>query len=174
VPAMLRPSRAMAPILLLCGSVASGCRETPSAGPTADLAAPHAPTETLSLSFEELYPTFLWRKSMSEGEKAQLWTRYRGRWVRWEGVIASITDKGLTIRHLLATTTFDVSLTCETNVLPTIKAKYAVGDRVRYVGLLESYDDIFRTMYLRHCAVLTKVPPGDLGIPADMSHAVLP
>jgi len=140
-------------------------------GPTADLAGAHEAAETLSVTFEELYPTFLWRKSMSQGDKASLWSRYRGRWVRWEGVLASITSKGVTLKQLRSTMTFDVSLTCEAAAIPTLATRFAPGDRVRYVGMLDSYDDIFRTLYLVHGAVIEKVPHGDLGVPADMAHA---
>jgi hypothetical protein len=139
--------------------------------PAADLAVAHAAAETLDISFEELYPTFLWRKSMSQGEKASLWNKYRGRWVRWEGVVTSITSKGVTLKQLRSTVTFDVSLTCEAAALSSFKQRFASGDRVRYVGMLDSYDDIFRTLYLSHGAVIDKVPHGDLGVPFDMAHA---
>ena len=147
----------------------AACREHASA-PPADLATAHAAAETLAVSFEELYPTFLWRKSMSQGDKASLWNNYRGRWVLWEGVVASITNKGVTLKQLRSTVTFDVSLTCEAAALATLKQRITSGDRVRYVGMLESYDDIFRTMYLAHGALIDKVPHGDLGVPFDMAH----
>jgi hypothetical protein len=140
------------------------------AAPKLDLASAPARAEFASVSFEELYPTFLQRRSMSLGEKSTLWSRYRGRWVRWEGVLASFNDKGVTLRQLLSTVTFDVSLTCERAAIATLQSRFAVGDRVRYVGMLDSYDDIFRTLYLAHGAVVEKVPHGDLGVPADMAH----
>jgi hypothetical protein len=130
------------------------------------------PVTYLDASFEELYPEFLWRKSMSQGEKAAQWGKIRGRWVRWEGVIASFTNKGVTMKHLLTTVTFDVSLICEQSVIPKLKQRFAVGDRVRYVGRLDSFDDIFRTMYLQHGVVLEKLAHSDLGVIADMAHPV--
>jgi hypothetical protein len=134
-------------------------------------APPRKDGEVLSKSFEELYPTFLWRKSMAEGEKSSLWQReYRGRWVRWEGIITSFTTHGATFKHLLTTTTFDVSLTCDNNALKLAKSRFAPGDRVRYVARLDNYDDVFRTMYLTNGAIVEKVPPGDLGVPLDMSR----
>jgi hypothetical protein len=158
---------------LLAIALTAACQErSPASNPGTDLLAPRAGAETTTVSFEELYPVFLWRKSMSQGDKASLWNRYRGKWVRWEGVIASITNKGITLRQLRSTVTFDVSLTCEASVLPTLH-RFQPGDRVRYVGMLDSFDDIFRTLYLSHGAVLDKVPDGDLGIPADMAHAAL-
>ena len=159
------------PALVLAALAWMGCDERENGRPSSpDLTT--RGVETVAATFEELYPTFLWRKSMSEGEKASLWTRYRGRWVRWEGVIASVTDKGITLKHLRTTVTFDVSLICEASVMVTLRQRFAVGDRVRYIGMLSSYDDIFRTLYLTHGAVLEKVPHGDLGVPADMAHAV--
>jgi hypothetical protein len=141
-------------------------------GPAADLAGAHPRAEFLNVTFEELYPTFLQRRSMGLGEKSTLWSRYRGRWIRWEGVLTSFNDKGVTLKQLLSTVTFDVSLTCEAAALPTLKSRFAVGQRVRYVGMLDSYDDIFRTLYLLHGAVVEVVPHGDLGVPADMAHPV--
>lgn len=152
-----------------CGN---GCAEN-AAGPNSDLAGHEAAgVDILPVTFEELYPTFLWRKSMSQGDKASVWNQYRGHWVRWEGVIASITNKGLTLKQLRSTVTFDVSLTCELSIVAGLKQRFSVGDRVLYIGMLESYDDIFRTMYLGHGAVVAKVPHGDLGVVADMAHPV--
>ena len=147
-----------------------GC-EHGAAPPTPTSASPPAKAEPMPKAFEELYPLFLARKSMSQGEKASLWaTQYRNRWVTWEGVIGSFTDHGLTLKHLRATSTFDVSLTCDTATVAALKTRFAVGDRVRYVGSLDSYDDIFRTMYVNHGAVLERVPNGDLGVPADLGR----
>ena len=158
--------------LVLVTLALGACRDHGTAA-RGDLATiEHAHAQFLDASFEELYPTFLWRRSMSEGEKSTLWSRYRGHWVRWEGVLMSFNDKGVTLKQLLTTVTFDVSLTCEKTALETLKARFAVGDRVRYVGMLDSYDDIFRTLYLSHGTIIEKVPHGDLGIPADMAHRV--
>jgi hypothetical protein len=147
--------------------LAAGCEEQIPL-PTGDMAK-HVAAETLDIRFEELYPTFLYRRSMSQGDKSNQWSKYRDHWVRWEGVITSITNKGVTFKHLRQTVTFDVSLTCEANALKIAKERYAPGDRVRYVGMLSTFDDIFRTMYLTHGAVIEKVPHGDLGVIADMS-----
>jgi hypothetical protein len=138
-----------------------------------DLAIPHRGVEMLPYTFEELYPTFLYRKSMSEGDKSALWSRFRGRWVRWEGVMTSITDKGITIKHLAQTSTFDVSLICEADARKSIRQRFTPGARVRYVGMLDSYDDIFRTLYLTHGTVIEQLPNADLGVIADMTGTPL-
>ena len=100
-------SRIAAAALGCC--LAAGCEEALPPMPTGDLAK-HAAAETVDLRFEELYPTFLYRRSMSQGDKSSQWSKYVDRWVRWEGVIASISSKGVTIKHLRQTVTFDVSL----------------------------------------------------------------
>jgi len=149
---------------LLCGCP----RQTHSAVEDAAVASP-AP-EFSKKRFEDLYPIFLVYSSMPQGEKARLWTELRDKWVRWEGVIASFNNRGVTIKELLTTVTFDVSLTCETPYAKTLRSRFQVGDRVRFVGRLDSYDDVFRTMYLTHGAVLEKLAPGDLGVPADLAR----
>ncbi len=160
----------LVPACVLLGVLAlSGCPDAEAPMPGSPVAAPHASVEFLELRFEELYPIFLFRRSMSQGEKANQWSKYRDRWVRWEGVITSVTKKGVTFKHLRSTVTFDVSLTCEASSLKLANERFAPGDRVRYVGRLSSFDDIFRTMYLSHGAIIEKVAHGDLGVPADLS-----
>ncbi|MEO6954697.1 MAG: hypothetical protein ABI321_23055 [Polyangia bacterium] len=130
-----------------------------------------SPTSQLTdVAFEELYTVFLAGRATPTGDKAGLWTGYRGRWVHWEGVLASFTDNGVTLKQLRTTSTFDVSLLCESRVSQRLKERFAVGDRVRYTGRLDSFDDIFRTLYLTHGAVLEKVAQGDLGVPYDMTR----
>lgn len=146
------------------------CACSRSTPPEAAFTPPATAPEFTKRSFEELYPIFLVHSSMGPGDKARLWNDLRDRWVRWEGVIASINDKGITLRQLLTTVTFDVSLTCETPTVASLKTRFHVGDRVSYVGRLDSFDDVFRTLYLTHGAVLAQVPQGDLGVPADLAH----
>jgi hypothetical protein len=52
----------------------------------------------------------------------------------------------------------------------TLPKRFAPGDRVRYVGRLDSFDDVFRTLYLKNGAILEKLPKADLGIPADLAR----
>ena len=40
-----------------------------------------------------------------------------------------------------------------------VRARYHVGDIVTYVGRLDSYDDIWRTLYLVNGSVLAPAPP---------------
>ncbi len=122
------------------------------------------------VAFEELYTVFLAGRATPTGDKAGLWRGYRDRWVRWEGVLTSFTDNGVTFKQLRSTASVDVSLICEGRARQHLKERFAVGDRVRYTGRLDSFNDIFRTLYLTHGAVLEKVPQGDLGVPDDMTR----
>jgi hypothetical protein len=123
------------------------------------------PVEFVAESFDELYPIFLVRRSMPQGEKSRLWmTRYLGRYVRWTGIVRSFTASGVTLKHLPSTVTFDVSLWMEADQLVRLRKKYKKGDRLTYVGRLDSYDDIFRTLYLAHGLVVETAAP-DGGAP---------
>ena len=155
-------------VLLLTGCNRVSPVSTPEAAPTQPV-----PPQFASIAFEELYTVFLAGRATPTGDKAGLWTHYRDRWVRWEGVLTSFTDNGVTLKQLLTTTTFDVSVTCESRASQKLRERFAVGDRVRYTGRLDSFDDIFRTLYLTHGAVLVKVAQGDLGVPDDMTRGGL-
>jgi len=45
-----------------------------------------------------------------------------------------------------------------------VRAKFHVGDIVTYVGRLDSYDDIWRTIYLVNGSVLGLAPMQDMGL----------
>jgi hypothetical protein len=45
-----------------------------------------------------------------------------------------------------------------------VRARYHVGDLVTYVGRLDSYDDIWRTLYLVNGSVLSLAPDQDIGL----------
>ena len=139
--------------------LAAGCKNAAERTPIPDA----APVEFVPESFAELYPIFMVRRSMPVGEKAHLWsTKYLGRYVRWSGTIRSFTPNGVTIRELPQTITFDVSLWMENGQMAELKRRYQKGDRLSYVGRLESYDDIFRTMYLGHGLIVELPPDGGL------------
>ena len=97
--------------------------------------------------------------------KAALWAeRYYRRWVRWTGTIRSFTPNGITVRQLPVTTTFDVSLWVNNAERAAVRERYHVGDVVTYVGRLDSYDDIWRTMYLVNGSILGVAAIQDLGL----------
>src|SRR5690242_9699833 len=128
---------------------------TVAAAPASSAARDGGPLEMLEVPFEELYPIFLVRHSMPLGEKAALWhERYFGKWVRWTGVLRSFTDNGITLRQYRPTVTFDVSLWVEAAQRPLLRKLLRPGARVTYIGRLDSYDDVFRTLYLTHGAVI--------------------
>ena len=99
-------------------------------------------------NFDALYSMFLLRK-VAPGPKAAAWGRFYHRWVRWTGTLVSFTVNGATFKHLDSTVTFDVSLYVEPAARPRLH-RFKPGDRVTYVGQLDSYDDVFRTLYLVH------------------------
>jgi hypothetical protein len=117
--------------------------------------------EFVDVTFDQLHPIFL-RHKIGQGPKAALWAeRYHRRWVKWTGRIRSFTVNGITLRQLPVTSTFDVSLWVNNAERPALHAHYKVGDVVTYVGRLDSYDDIWRTMYLVNGSVLGLGPAQD-------------
>jgi hypothetical protein len=145
------------------------CNEKPitggGAGPKGATFGAEAAPEVIDVDFAYLHPIFLQHK-IGQGPKAALWAeRYHRRWVRWTGRIRSFTANGITLKQLPSTSTFDVSLWINNSERDAVRARYHVGDLVTYVGRLDSYDDIWRTLYLVNGSVLTSAPPvADLGL----------
>jgi hypothetical protein len=135
---------------------------------TASSPSPSGALEFIGQSFADLYPVFLTRK-VKPGPKAALWREYYGRWVRWDGIVRSFTANGITLKQLPQTVTFDVSLWIEGAQRGDLRKRIHVGDLVSYVGRLDSYDDVFRTLYLVHGAIIADLgkPPPDWGKPPD-------
>ena len=112
-------------------------------------------------SFEQLYPVFLLRK-IAPGTKAALWDRYQGKWVHWTGKLIAITQAGALVKMRADTVTYDVSLRLE-DIGRVHLTRYRVGDSVSFVGTLDRFDDVVRTLYLAHGDVPPPGPgPGDL------------
>jgi hypothetical protein len=144
--------------------VACRARETgaPSSGDMVFLPG-EGPTEFIDDTFEFMYPIFL-RHTIAEGPKAALWAaHYHRRWVRWVGRIRSFTPNGITLRELPVTATFDVSLWVNNDERAAVAARYHVGDVVLYTGRLDSYDDIWRTLYLVNGSVIGLADARDAG-----------
>lgn len=156
-PARSRTSTALVAALFVAGLAA--CDDSikgRGAGPDGAVFGGDAPPQFVDDEFAQLYPIFLQHK-IGQGPKAALWAeRYRGRWVRWTGRIRSFSANGITIRQLKATSTFDVSLWLNNNERKAVEQKYKVGDVVTYVGRLDSYDDVWRTLYLINGSVLQR------------------
>jgi hypothetical protein len=136
--------------------LSTGC-SGPSENPPPLAAAPPAhdgsAVEFVNVTFQDLYPLFLMRR-IKPGPKAALWQRYVGRWVRWTGTLVSFTANGVTFKQRPETVTFDVSLWIEALDRAALKRRVKKGDRVVYIGQLDSYDDVFRTLYLQHGSIL--------------------
>jgi hypothetical protein len=128
---------------------------------------PHAPSfdggpiQFIDEDFNALYPIFCMRRSMPLGEKSALWmSRYYGKWVRWTGRIMSFTANGITVKQGTQTVTFDISLWLEADQQALLsQMNLKKGDRVTYIGRLDSYDDIFQKLYLTHGAVMAQPDP---------------
>jgi hypothetical protein len=144
------------------------CREKPieggGAGKNGATFGAEAAPEFIDVDFAYLHPIFL-RHKIGQGPKAALWAeRYHRRWVRWTGRIRSFTANGITVRQLPITSTFDVSLWINNAEREPLRAHYKVGDLVTYVGRLDSYDDIWRTLYLVNGSVLSLAADQDMGL----------
>jgi hypothetical protein len=119
-------------------------------------------TQYVDVTFDTLHPIFL-RHKLAQGPKAALWAeRYHRRWVRWTGRIRSFSPNGITVKQLAVTSTFDVSLWINNDERGAVRARYKVGDEITYVGRLDSYDAIWRTIYLVNGSVLG-LATADLG-----------
>ncbi len=143
-------------LLLLVAACNEGEPSGGGAGPQGATFGAEASAEFIDVTFEFLHPIFLHHK-IGQGPKAALWAeRYHRRWVRWTGRIRSFSANGVTIREMAATSTFDVSLWINSSEREAIRARYQVGDVVTYVGRLDSYDDVWRTLYLVNGSVLQR------------------
>jgi hypothetical protein len=126
---------------------------------------PHSPSfdggaaEFIRASMDDLYPIFCEYRSMSQGDKAGLWAReYFGKWVRWTGRLRAFTKDGIAVAQRPGTVTFDVSLWVDDRAdLAALAQSYKPGDRITYIGRLDSYDDVFQKLYLSHGAILEHV-----------------
>ncbi len=160
----MRPVAALCLVALALAACDDGLRR--SHGPARDggVFGAEATPEFIDVDFAYLHPIFL-RHKIGQGPKAALWAeRYHRRWVRWTGRIRSFTANGITVKMLPVTSTFDVSLWVNNNERAAVRARYKVGDVVTFVGRLDSYDDIWRTLYLVNGSVLGLAPVQDLGL----------
>jgi hypothetical protein len=138
----------------------AGCeRATPPAAPAIqalpDLGSAAEDRLFIPLLFEDLYAEMFPRIRLRDGERAPRWLRYRGKWVRWTGTLASITQGGATVRMLPQTVTFDVSMQMDEGGRARVR-QFHVGERVTVIGRLETQDDVIRTFYLVHGDVVPK------------------
>jgi hypothetical protein len=162
---LLRRLRPVGIALLL--ALVPGCHDhgPPPAVVAGDLAmfGGESPPVFIDDTFEFMYPIFL-RHKIAQGPKAALWAdRYYRRWIRWTGRIRSFTVNGITLRQLPTTSTFDVSLWINNDERAAVRSRYRVGDVVTYVGRLDSYDDIWRTLYLVNGSVIGVADAHDAG-----------
>ena len=151
-------------LLIACRSEAPPAqRIVPSEAVRQPALGDNAKVEFVTDPFDRYYDLFL-RRTIPAGEKATIWNSYRGRWVRWSGLIASFSRDGITVRMRPLTATFDVSLRLTVADRTAALARYHVKDWVTFIGRLESYDDIFRNIYLGNGQIVGKTSaPADGG-----------
>jgi hypothetical protein len=155
-------------LLVALALFGASCDEKPlvggGAGKNGATFGAEAPPEFLDVEFDFLHPIFL-RHKIGQGPKAALWAeRYYRRWVRWTGRIRSFTANGVTVKQLPVTSTFDVSLWVNNSERAALRTRFKVGDIITYVGRLDSYDDVWRTMYLVNGSVIGVAGQQDLGL----------
>ncbi len=102
--------------------------------------------------FDRFYELFL-RHTINDSQKASLWQKYAGRWVRWTGKLISFSQSGITIQMRESTVTFDISLRMSAADRAAAEKRLHPGQRVTFIGRFQSYDDIFRTLYISNGAV---------------------
>lgn len=144
--------------LLLGGLLLGACDKDPPppaapASAPASTAAPE-PNDVVDVGFSEIYQVFLYR-TLNTQTKAERWaSQYKNRWIRWTGQLAAFSGSGLKIRHIQSTITFDVSLVVNEPQRSQLKRQLQVGGYYTYMGRLDRFDDLFRTLYLDQGVVL--------------------
>jgi hypothetical protein len=113
--------------------------------------------EFTSAGFEELHDRFLMPWHGTPQDRAALWARYQGKWVRWRGKLVSFTPSGATFKLLPSTLTFDVSAIFDADARRRLHA-WRIGDQVPFIGRLDEANDLNQTFYLVHADVPTPPP----------------
>lgn len=147
----------------------------PSAGQPATVAPPPAPPPPppsdaemlrpvfIDAGFDIVHQTFL-QYGLTSIERSEVWSRfYKNRWVHWTGQLVKVSAAALLFRQLGATSSYDV-LVRVPRIEPSMRTHLAVGRIYNYVGRLDSYDDMFRTIYLEQGQLFDAGPEGVPGV----------
>jgi hypothetical protein len=156
---------------LVSGALAGALGACKDAGPVispAPAGSAQASVQFIDERFEQLYPWLLNYRALKIPERSARWLAgYKGRWVRWRGQVRSVTQHGITLRHLATTTTFDVSLMLQDHSGQKERHAFEVGDWVTYAGQLSAYDDVVRNITLMHGVILERHGGRDAGVLLD-------
>src|SRR5579883_3256272 len=134
----LMSTQAIAVSAALIAFAAAGCRSREPALPSVldpDAGADVLRPEFVEVPFAELYAQLFPRQRLPDLERAIVWHRYQGKWVRWTGMLVSVTASGATFRVLPHTVTFDVSLLLDEGGRVRVR-DYRPGEPVTFVGRL--------------------------------------
>jgi hypothetical protein len=114
-----------------------------------------AKPDIINARFDELYPVFMVRNgTLPIGPKAARWAQqYQNRWIKWSGVLASISKYGMTVKMRPQTLSFDISVRMSPEARADLQKHNKTGDRITFIARLETYDDVFRTLYLGYGAL---------------------
>ncbi len=170
-------------LLLLSSLSVVGCLDDEAQGPTPSaqgqpggqlLAPPKEPPPPpsdaemlrpvfIDAGFDVVHQTFL-QYGLTTIERSEVWSRfYKNRWIHWTGQLVKISAAAMLFRQLGATSSYDV-LVRVPRIDPSIRTSLAIGRLYNYVGRLDSYDDMFRTIYLEQGQVFDAGPDGVPGV----------
>lgn len=114
-------------------------------------------------SFSRVYQLFL-RRNLTGREKTARWVRdFKGKWVNWTAELIAFSPTGLKFRHIQSTVTFDVSVIVNQPQRGQLKKLLTVGKFYNYIARLDSYDDVFRTLYFNQGVIVKPTPEGVSG-----------
>ena len=101
---------------------------------------------------------------LTKTERSEVWARfYKNRWVHWTGQLVKVSAAAMLFRQLGATSSYDV-LVRVPHIAPSTRTSLLPGRVYNYVGRLDSYDDLFRTIYLEQGQVFDAGPEGVPGV----------
>lgn len=128
-------------------------------GPDADLLRP----VFIDASFGTFHQTFL-QYGLNAIERSAVWSHfYKNRWVHWSGQLVKVSSAALLFRQLGTTTSYDV-LVRVPRIDPGLRRRLTTGRMYNYVGRIDSYDDMFRTIYLEQGQIFDAGPEGVPGV----------
>ena len=113
----------------------------------------------VAVESRDLRPFTLFHGMERSTKMVQWQSRFQHRWVNWTGRLISFTANGFTIKEYRDTLLFDMSVRVDKERQRALKAMYKPGEFVRFVGELDSYDDVLPTLFLVHGNILAKVAP---------------
>ena len=141
----------------------------PQPGPSRSAAGADLPAATLlrpvfiDAGFGTLHQTFL-QYGLTAMERSQVWSHsYKNRWVHWTGQLVKVSQAAVLFRQLASTSSYDVLVRIP-RIDPGLRQRLTVGRLYNYVGRVDSYDDMFRTIYLEQGQIFDAGPDGVPGV----------